>query len=241
MITAKGLTKTLGRRTLWADLDFTVRQGELKAIRGASGSGKSTLLNCLGLLEPLTAGKISLDSTDMTSLRSRAQRLFRRDSLGYLFQNYALIENMSIQDNLAVAGGQLRGLGRQEKHGAFESALSQVGLSGRGKDLVYQLSGGEQQRVALARLLIKKPRLILADEPTGALDDENADKVTAILRIMADNGAAVLIATHSQQVEAQCDSVLRLESLGQTTAKPENDLSGIDRKNPQGIEQQLPL
>lgn len=212
MIAAHGLTKTIGQRTLWEELDFTVNSGEMMAVRGPSGSGKSTLLNCLGLLEPLTAGHVLIQGANTTTYNQRQQRIFRRDTLGYLFQNYALIENTSIHDNLTVAGGENRKLSRTEKHKVYEEALEHVGLTGRSRDLVYELSGGEQQRVALARLLVKKPGFILADEPTGALDDGNADMVISTLRYLAEKGASILIATHNDHVESRCDTSLVLES-----------------------------
>ncbi|MFD6637043.1 ATP-binding cassette domain-containing protein [Micromonospora chalcea] len=206
MISINGIAKSFGTRTLWSDLSFTVDQGQVVAVVGSSGSGKSTLLNCLGLLEPVNAGEIVIGGRDITRFRAGAQRRFRRDTLGYLFQNYALIENATIAFNLNVAVTTRARRSRDE----FEAALEQVGLGGRGKERVYRLSGGEQQRVALARLLVKKPTLVLADEPTGALDSDNATMVISVLRGMAESGCAVVIATHSKHVESNCDSTLDL-------------------------------
>lgn len=135
------------------------------ALTGPSGAGKSTLLNCLGLLDEPTGGSITVDDATVTGLNSGRARRFRRDKLGYLFQNYALIDSASVETNLALATGG----SRRTTAPLFKAALAQVGLTGREKSPVHQLSGGEQQRVALARLIVKQPTIILADEPTGAL------------------------------------------------------------------------
>ncbi|MDG6101117.1 ATP-binding cassette domain-containing protein [Dactylosporangium aurantiacum] len=205
MISVNGITKSFGRRTLWSDVSFKVAQGQLHALVGPSGCGKSTLLNCLGLLEQVDSGSILIADKDITKFGAAAQRRFRRDTLGYLFQNYALIDNATIAFNLAVAVGAA---GRSRRQDAFEAALDRVGLGGRGKEMVYQLSGGEQQRVALARLMVKQPKVVLADEPTGALDSDNATMVINVLRRMAEDGCAVVIATHSKHVETSCDTTL---------------------------------
>lgn len=199
--------KAFDRRILFEGLSFKVATGQLTALTGPSGSGKSTLLNCMGLLENLSRGSIEVDGTDIMRLSPARRRRFRRDTLGYLFQNYALVENASIRENLDIAvAAQVRGAVQPD----FEAALERVGLGGRGKEPVYRLSGGEQQRVALARLLVKRPTVILADEPTGALDVANADLVLKELRMMARDGAAVIIATHSSQVVEACSDVIAL-------------------------------
>jgi putative ABC transport system ATP-binding protein len=200
MIVADRITKAFGPNSLWSGLSFSVGRGEMLALTGPSGAGKSTLLNCLGLLERMDSGTIQVGGRTITNLRAAGRRRFRRDTVGYLFQSYALIENASVDANLAVAG-------RRE---AFGSALRAVGLEGRGQEPVYQLSGGEQQRVAVARLLVKKPTVILADEPTAALDTDNTDLVLTLLRELADGGCAVVLATHSKEVEGRCDNTLAL-------------------------------
>jgi putative ABC transport system ATP-binding protein len=200
MIVADRVTKSFGPDPLWSGLSFRVDRGEMLALTGPSGAGKSTLLNCLGLLERVDSGAIQVGGRSITNLRAAGRRRFRRDTVGYLFQNYALIENASVDANLAVAG-------RRE---AFASALRAVGLDGRGPEPVHRLSGGEQQRVAVARLLVRKPAVILADEPTAALDTDNTDLVLTLLRELADGGCAVVVATHSKEVEGRCDNALAL-------------------------------
>ncbi|WP_017579577.1 ATP-binding cassette domain-containing protein [Nocardiopsis valliformis] len=199
MIILKNLSKSFGSRVLWKDLDLTVEPGRMLALVGASGSGKTTLLNCMGLLEKPTGGQILFEGSDVTRLGPGRQRRFRRDHLGYLFQNYALIENATVKANLDVA----RRRGTRPDQAA---ALERVGLAGREKEKVHYLSGGEQQRVALARLMVKKPSLVLADEPTGALDSDNGAMVVDVLREMSRSGCAVVIATHNDSVRDACDT-----------------------------------
>jgi putative ABC transport system ATP-binding protein len=214
VIEIENLRKSYGSRTLWSGLGFTVRAGELLALVGPSGSGKSSLLNCLGLLDTPTSGAIRHDGRDITGFGPRAARLYRRDVLGYLFQNYALIDNATVAANLEVA---IRPRRRPADAPTVAEALERVGLAGREKEQVHRLSGGEQQRVALARLLVKRPALVLADEPTGALDHDNTALVVDILRAMSEDGCAVVIATHDDAVRDRCDSVL---TVG-TTTRPE--------------------
>lgn len=152
-----------------------------------------------------------VDGVDVTRLGPGGARRFRRDSLGYLFQGYALVENATARANLEIAVGGRRRVPRA----VLEAALERVGLGGRGEDPVYLLSGGEQQRVALARLLVRRPRLVLADEPTGSLDAENGRMVVDSLREMATDGCAVVVATHDAEVAAACSSVVALAPVTQ--------------------------
>ncbi|KMS91123.1 MULTISPECIES: ABC transporter ATP-binding protein [Streptomyces] len=214
MIEIENLRKSYGPRTLWSGLEFTVRGGQLLALVGPSGSGKSTLLNCLGLLDTPSSGAIRHEGRDITGFGPRAARHYRRDVLGYLFQNYALIENASVAANLEVA---MRPRRKRANAPTVADALDRVGLAGREKEQVHRLSGGEQQRVALARLIVKQPALVLADEPTGALDHDNTTLVVDILRTMSEDGCAVVIATHNDAVRDRCDTVL---TVGSTT-RPE--------------------
>ncbi|GAA1742008.1 ATP-binding cassette domain-containing protein [Nonomuraea bangladeshensis] len=207
MLLVESAVKSIGERTIWSDLSFSVETGEMMAVTGRSGSGKSTLLNCIGLLDRIDEGRIVINGHNVTRCNSKKARKFRRDHLGYVFQNYALIEGATVRDNLDVA--VVRGT-RRAARGSYESVLDQVGLGGRVKDKIFQLSGGEQQRVALARLLVKRPSIVLADEPTGSLDAWNAELVVQILRDMANAGCAVLIATHNELVAKACDTQLEL-------------------------------
>ncbi|MFF3863257.1 ABC transporter ATP-binding protein [Streptomyces sp. NPDC002209] len=225
MIEIENLSKSFGPRTLWSDINLTISKGELLALVGPSGSGKSTLLNCLGLLDSPTAGAIRHGGKDITKLNMRGTRRFRRDILGYLFQNYALIENATVTANLEIVkprrSTQRGGLG----HVTITEALERVGLAGRAKEKIHHLSGGEQQRVALARLMVKQPALVLADEPTGALDQGNTTMVVDILREMSDAGCAVVIATHNDYVRDRCDTVFAVDTPSHAEGSPTKSAS----------------
>ncbi|MFC7936042.1 ATP-binding cassette domain-containing protein [Streptomyces sp. NPDC057387] len=210
MIETADLSKTFGTRTLWRDVNFSVSRGQMVALTGPSGSGKSTLLNCLGLLERPSSGVIRYEGKVITGFNRRETRKFRRDNLGYLFQNYALIENATVTDNLEVAVKPRRLL-RAKSNTAITEALERVGLTGREDEVIHHLSGGEQQRVALARLMVQQPALILADEPTGALDGANAAMVIDTLRDMSKAGCTVIIATHDDAVRDRCDDVFAID------------------------------
>ena len=204
LLSVTGGTVSISGRIIFSDAHLSVAPGEMIALTGASGSGKTTLLNCLGTLADFSAGEYSFQGTMLSGSSSRTRRHFRRDSLGYLFQNYALVEGESVEKNVL---GPLAVMPRSQRPSRkeLESVLKRVGLANREKSLIYQLSGGEQQRVALAGLMLKQPSLILADEPTGALDAENEAQVLDILRELVNAGACAIIATHSDSVADFCD------------------------------------
>lgn len=208
MLVIDQLTKSFGPRTLWSGIDATIADGSVVGIVGPSGSGKSTLLDCIGLLEQPTSGSIRFDDICLTTTSARRRRALRARVLGYVFQNYALMEDATVASNLAVAAPH-HGRGRADR-ALIASALEAVGLPGRQRTPVSVLSGGEQQRVAVARLLVRSPRLILADEPTGALDPSNGQVVLDHLTAMAVNGATVVIATHDPSARERCDELIDL-------------------------------
>ena len=207
MIEVRHASKRRGRRELWHDLSFDVDRGEVVALTGPSGAGKSTLLDCLGHIDTLDAGSIHLDGMSAGHDPRRA-RLIRRRFLGYLFQDFGLVPDMTVQANIDLARGQQRSTAQRGL--PTSEALERVGLRGRATDRAHELSGGEQQRVALARLLAKRPEVILADEPTSALDGANASMVLDLLEEFAADGAAVVIATHSAAVEARAVRTIAL-------------------------------
>ena len=205
VLVVSSLKKSFGPRVLWENIDLRAERGTLTGLIGASGSGKSTLLNCIGLLTAPDGGRISFDGVELLEMGSTRRRIFRRDTLGYLFQNYALMEDATVKENLAVA---MRG---RKDTGRMREALESVGLADRLNTRVATLSGGEQQRVALARIMVKAAKLILADEPTGALDPTNAGIVMGHIRAIADQGVCVVIATHDPFVMDGCDQLLNLD------------------------------
>ena len=207
MIEVRNASKRRGGRALWQDLSFEVAGGEIVGLVGPSGCGKSTLLDCIGHIDALDLGTIRINGESAGSIGRRA-RLIRRRHLGYLFQDFGLVPDMTVKSNLDVV--RLPDGRRRHRGLRTGEALDRVGLAGRGTDRVHELSGGEQQRVAMARLLVKRPSVILADEPTSALDDGNAAMVLDLLGELAADGAAVLIATHSSSVEARAAQSIRL-------------------------------
>lgn len=197
----------IGGRPLWEGVDMELPAGVVSAITGPSGSGKTSLLHCLGLLERFSSGTYVLEGEDVSAVSARRARQLRREKIGYLFQDFAIIENDTVAQNVEIAAE--RGVRRKARQQLVADALQAVGLGGRGADKTFVLSGGEQQRVALARLLVRKPPLVLADEPTAALDRHNASMVLSLLRTLAlDNDSAVLVVSHDPWVLEQCDEVL---------------------------------
>ena len=182
------------------DVSIGVAEGEFVAIQGTSGSGKSTLLNLLGGLDSPTSGEILFDSQSLAPLTKKQMARYRRHSVGMIFQNFNLIPTMTAGENvrLALAFGGLRGLPRRQR---AESLLERVGLSDRAAHRPGELSGGEQQRVAIARALANRPRVLLADEPTGNLDSTRAHELLALLREMvARDKLTVLLVTHDREL-----------------------------------------
>ncbi|KAB1503872.1 ABC transporter ATP-binding protein [Corynebacterium sp. 320] len=210
MVSVKNVSKAVGekkpRRRLWEKLSFDVSSGELVSVTGPSGCGKSTLLNCLGLLDRPDNGDIDIKGIPLASASARQRMRMRRESVGYLFQDYALIDNDTVRQNIAL-GSRARGRQLTED---IAQALAEVGLEGYENHRVYQLSGGEQQRVAIARLSVRKPEVILADEPTASLDRSNAASVLTHLRTLSDHGAAVIVVSHDPWVIAQTDRTIEL-------------------------------
>jgi putative ABC transport system ATP-binding protein len=213
VIEARRLEKTyaLGDETPVAALrgvSFAVRAGELVAIMGASGSGKSTLLNLLGCLDRPTAGEYLLDGVEAGRLDANARAELRNSKIGFVFQSFNLLPRTSAVENveLPLVYGHWP---TTEHRPRAESALAEVGLAGLADRHPTQLSGGQQQRVAIARALVTRPRLILADEPTGNLDSETSAEIMALLRTL--NGTerlTILIVTHDADVARQTDRVL---------------------------------
>jgi len=217
--------KRFDDRWLWRGVDLAISPGEIVALVGPSGSGKSTLLNCAGMLTTPTTGSVQILGRDVHSASARQRRRLWADTIGYLFQDFALIEGSSIRANLEVAFGPALTLAaRRTRRDRIRTSLKDVGLGDREREPVYRLSGGEQQRVSIARLLAKRPAVILADEPTGSLDDANAEHVLGHLRALANAGAGVLVATHSNLVVRHADRVVDVTALQATPLVTERKL-----------------
>lgn len=204
------VTKTYGSRTILDRIDLTLDYGESLAITGPSGCGKSTLLNIVGLLESPSSGKIQIEKHPYPSVNSAKASVIRRELISYLFQSYALIQSKSALENVMLGMKYVDGSTKQKKAKALQM-LSRLGLGHVANDKVVTLSGGEQQRVALARCVLKPGKLILADEPTGALDPHLANVVLKeILQLQHEFGKSLIVVTHDLKVAAACDRQLQL-------------------------------
>ena len=191
-------------------VDLTIAPGEIVALLGPSGSGKSTLLQAVGLLEGGFAGSIRIAGEEASKLDSDGRTRVRRDALGFVYQFHHLLPDFSASENV-VLPQLIHGAGRQMAEMRASSLLGALGLSARLTHKPSQLSGGEQQRVAVARALANKPALVLADEPTGNLDEATADIVFAeFLKLVRGEGSSALVATHNERIAAKMDRVLRL-------------------------------
>lgn len=190
-------------------VSFTIGDGEFVAIMGPSGCGKSTLLNILGLLDNPTAGSYRLDDKEVGNLRESERTEWRKGRIGFVFQSFNLIEEMTVRDNIMLPLNNLK-LDKAEKRRRVDEALRRMGISHRAGHYPSQLSGGQQQRVAIARAIVGKPGLILADEPTGNLDSRNGAEVMDLLRVLHRDGATIVMVTHSQRDAAQADYIINL-------------------------------
>jgi putative ABC transport system ATP-binding protein len=212
-LSAKGLAKTYkgGGVDVLAlrGVDLDVAEGELAALMGPSGCGKSTLLHLLAGLDRPTAGSLELGDARVESLSEAEWAVRRRREIGFVFQFFNLVQTLTVAENVELPA-LLVGTPRKEARRRREELLDRLGVSVRADALPSRLSGGQQQRVALARALVNTPRLLLADEPTGNLDSENAREVVALLRELANDGQTVLLATHDARVAASADRVLQL-------------------------------
>jgi putative ABC transport system ATP-binding protein len=207
----QSVTKRFGARRVLSDVCLEVAAGEYVAVIGESGIGKSTLLNAIAGLEPIDSGTIQFENLDLTRMNDDALTLLRRENLGFVFQAFHVLPQLTVEQNVALPL-LLRGIRDPNRP---REVLAAVGLAGRESSPPRELSGGELQRVAIARALVGNPRLVLADEPTGNLDPENAGKILALFRAQVkERGAAAILATHSEQAAAGCDRRYRLSAAG---------------------------
>jgi putative ABC transport system ATP-binding protein len=185
-------------------------EGQFTAIRGRSGSGKSTLLNLIAGIDAPTSGEIFIGAVRVTGLRQRERTVFRRDNLGFIFQFFNLIPTLTVIENVRLPG-ELAGRPEAALRARAIELLEQVGLADRRDVFPDRLSGGEQQRVAIARALAQDPRLVLADEPTGNLDDKTGDAVMSLLdSVTRQAGKSLIMVTHSRQIAARADRVFEM-------------------------------
>ncbi|EXM37747.1 bacteriocin ABC transporter ATP-binding protein [Ruminococcus albus SY3] len=205
MIELKNVTKAFGTNILFSGLTFDIKDGEFVVFSGKSGCGKSTMLNMIGGIEKVTNGSIIVDGMDITKNYNRVK--YFSEKVGFLFQNFALSENKTVLKNLEMVAKKNR------TEVSIDDALREVGLLSKKNEKVFTLSGGEQQRVALARLMIKKCDMILADEPTGSLDKGNANTVIDILKKLNEKGKTVIMVTHDEELKKVGKRVIVLDDV----------------------------
>ena len=205
------------------DVNFTIEKGEFAVIVGASGAGKTTILNILGGLDTLISGHVYLDGQDISEYDKKKLTAYRRYDVGFVFQFYNLVQNLTALENVELAAQ----ICKEPLDAA--TVLEEVGLGDRTKNFPAQLSGGEQQRVAIARALAKNPKLLLCDEPTGALDYETGKAVLKVLQDTCRNtGTTVIVITHNQALTAMADRIIKVKNGTVSSVRINDDVKDID-------------
>ena len=214
MINIDSLVKsfTLGEETITAvnHVSLQVEKGDFIAIVGPSGSGKSTLMNIIGLLDKADSGVYTFDGIDVTNLTDNEQAKIRNEKIGFVFQSFFLLQKLTALENVMVPL-LYRGLSEKDAKAKAAEMLDRLGMSDRKKHMPKQLSGGQQQRVAIARALVGNPELILADEPTGALDQSTGREIIKLLQELNENGQTIIIITHDNYIAHQAKRIVRIE------------------------------
>lgn len=205
MIQIKNLCKNFDEHVLFKNFNLIINDGDFLCITGDSGTGKTTLLNMIGQLEPYQEGEILFEGKPIETKKDKLD-LFRK-KLGFIFQNFVLVESKTVEENLKL----IRKEDRTDV--SIDSALKMVGLDDKKNSKVYTLSGGEQQRVAMARLYLKECKYILADEPTGSLDRKNAEKIFEILKQLNDIGKTIIIVTHDEYLKSKVEKRVNLNEM----------------------------
>ncbi len=231
MVRVEKLTKSYvtgrGELVLFRELSFTVARGEMLAIVGASGAGKSTLLHLLAAMDSPTSGEVMVNGTSLGGLKPAGQAAFRNAAIGYVWQAHYLLPEFTAVENVAMPL-LARGMSQAEARARAERWLGEVGLADRATHRSGELSGGEQQRVSLARALVVEPKLLLADEPTGNLDAATGDAIFGLLRRLHDtHGTTTVMVTHNLAIAASCDRTLVLREGGLVEAAELHAAHGV--------------
>ena len=209
MISIQNVSKKFGSREILKDLSFDVEENEFVALVGPSGSGKSTLLNMIGLLDNIDSGKILINGKILPKVNSRSAVNYRKNVINYLFQSNALISTSSVKDNLMLAM-TFTNFSKEEKEKKIKETLRFVGLENRLDSKVNELSGGEQQRIAIVRAILKPGEIILADEPTASLDSRNSREIIDLILGLRNEKRTIIIATHDSSVYERMDQVVEI-------------------------------
>ena len=214
IIEAKGIRRTFGHGDLITEvlkgIDIRVATGEYVAIMGKSGAGKSTLMYQLSVLDEPTSGSIVIDETDVVNLTEAERTAFRLNTLGYVFQDYALVPDLSARENVMMPL-LMKGIDWQKAEKLADTAIDSVGLAGKYFNLPAELSGGEQQRVAIARAIAGEPKILFADEPTANLDSVSGRQIIELLGSLHKNGQTIVMVTHEEEYARDADRIIYLE------------------------------
>lgn len=203
------LSKQFGKRVIFSNVNLDINKGDFVAITGASGCGKSTLLNMIGLMEEFNSGSIKIEGKCLPKIKSKYATKLRREKINYLFQSYGLINDLTVLQNLLLSMNYVK-MSKKEKVKKISEVLERVGLLTLINEKVNTLSGGEQQRSAVARAIVKPGNLILADEPTGALDTKNAEITMKLLIDLNSEGKTILLVTHDLNIAKMCSKVIKI-------------------------------
>jgi len=213
IISVKNLTKTFVNGKIETPvlkgIDLDVREGEFLSIMGKSGAGKSTLMYQMSLLDEPTSGMISVDGVDILALSNKQKTRFRLEKLGYVFQDYALMPELTAAENIMVPL-LMKGMSTSEAKAKASGALGEVGLAGKENNRPSQLSGGEQQRVSIARAIAEDPKILFADEPTANLDTASGEHIIEVLRDLNKKGQTIVMVTHEKEYTLYCDRIVHL-------------------------------
>lgn len=205
-IKVNDITVNISGKKIFSNVSFEMKKGEMIAITGPSGCGKTTLLNCLGLIQAVDCGNIMIDGKDVTKLRDKEKTKFWHDYATFIYQDYGIIEDESVAYNVTLDKSKMRS-------NKVQTILQKVGLAGRDNDLAIVLSGGEKQRIGIARAIFKNATVIYADEPTASLDANNRELVIELLRQCVKQGAIVVLATHDERLVNECHRTINMKEF----------------------------